>query len=95
MFDVEYVSPDVFSCCILTELLPQWIKQRLCVTPSTAAGEGCSGSSCFVEQEKQPLKLIKEKQQVGKGLRDQLVSYTLCFPKHFPPNLTHHQIKKC
>lgn len=51
MFDVKYESPDVLSCCILKELLPQWI---------TAAGEECNGSSYFVEEEKQPVKLIKE-----------------------------------
>lgn len=41
------------------------------------------------------MKPIKEKEQEGKGLRDQLVSCTSCFPKHLPPSLTHHQITKC
>lgn len=45
----------------------------------TAAGEGRNGSSYFVEEEKQP---VEEEEQVGKGVRDQLVSCTPCFPKH-------------
>lgn len=60
----------------------------------TAAGEGCNGSSYFVEERKQPVKLIKEKEQVGKGLIDQLAPCTFCFPKYFLPSLIHHQIKK-
>lgn len=43
-------------------------KRTLATRDKAVSGEGRNGSSYFAEEEKQPVKLIKEKEQVGKDL---------------------------